>query len=347
MMKPTRQARTIKSTRSKAPFNKLQIDLVDMSSSTTPRGNNWLFTAIDAYTRKAYALPMPNKNENTVLDSLDLLLDELPRLPKSIQSDNGSEFINRKFKARLKSLKIKQILSTAGKPQTNGLIERFNGTLKRFIKSDLLSTGENDWDVSLPLYLKAYNSTPQTTTGKAPDKLVEEWKQSNMKRAPEIKQASKQDLATQQFKIGDQVRIKLVQNPNQKRAENWSKDLYQVAEVFKPRQPWSAFQYQVKDSQGGLLKTKYGNEDLQQINAVENKSKLAERFELSSISRPSVRDGKQGYIVRYKGYSKPEWNSLENLELDVPKMLRLFDKRHNVVWKKDSRDKWTFSWKKK
>ena len=84
MQKPTRQAKSIKSTRSKAPFNKLQIDLVDMSSSTTARGANWLLTAIDAYTRKAYALPMKNKNEKTVLDSLDLLLDELPKLPKSI-----------------------------------------------------------------------------------------------------------------------------------------------------------------------------------------------------------------------------------------------------------------------
>ena len=49
---------------------------------------------------------------------------------RAIRSDNGSEFTNNKFKFFLKENDIKQILSEAGKPHSNGMIERANATIK-------------------------------------------------------------------------------------------------------------------------------------------------------------------------------------------------------------------------
>jgi transposase InsO family protein len=56
---------------------------------------------------------------------------------KAIRSDNGSEFINKKFVAFLNEKGIKQILSEAGKPQSNGMIKRSNATIKELIQNQL------------------------------------------------------------------------------------------------------------------------------------------------------------------------------------------------------------------
>jgi len=85
-------------------------------------------------------------------------------VPSIVQSDNGSEFINQSFRDLLQSRGIKQITSQAGRPQTQGLVERFNGTLKGMIKKDYLYTGKAEWATELPAFLKAYNSTPQRAT---------------------------------------------------------------------------------------------------------------------------------------------------------------------------------------
>jgi transposase InsO family protein len=56
---------------------------------------------------------------------------------RAIRSDNGSEFTNNKFKIFLKENDIKQILSEAGKPQSNGMIEPANATIKELIQKSV------------------------------------------------------------------------------------------------------------------------------------------------------------------------------------------------------------------
>jgi transposase InsO family protein len=56
---------------------------------------------------------------------------------RAIRSDNGSEFINEKFVDFLQNNKIKQVLSEAGKPQSNKLIERANATIKELIQKSI------------------------------------------------------------------------------------------------------------------------------------------------------------------------------------------------------------------
>ncbi|KYO44554.1 hypothetical protein Y1Q_0016704 [Alligator mississippiensis] len=49
-------------------------------------------------------------------------------------------------------------------PQTNGLVERFNGTLKGMLKA-YVDSNPNDWDEKLPHLLFAYREVPQESTG--------------------------------------------------------------------------------------------------------------------------------------------------------------------------------------
>lgn len=347
MMKPTKRVRSIKRQVIKSPFKKLQIDLVDLSAQQTARGMKWLITAIDGFSKMAYAVAMPDKREQTVLNALKQILEQMHQLPSVLQSDNGSEFVNKAFKAFLQSKKIKHILSTAGKPQTNGLVERFNGTIKRMIKADRLDSGVNNWDNSLDAYLRVYNQTPQDTTKQSPENLESEYLENNQSAGVnavrmKIKKNAGERSSNQRFKVGDWVRVRLRQERNQKSGENWSKDLFTVRQVLKPRMPWSPWSYQVEG-----LPTRYFTEQLQKVDKVEHPVTLPDQFIISSIVRPSVQNGERGYVVRWAGYKDPEWTGYDGLIEDVPKLIEAFEKQHKVEWKQHPQtEKWTFKWKK-
>ena len=75
------------------------------------------------------------------------------------------------FKEVLKLLQIKKTRTTAYRPNSNGLIERFNATLGRMIKK-FVDHNKNNWDKHLDLLLSACRSTVYPATGYSPNMLM-------------------------------------------------------------------------------------------------------------------------------------------------------------------------------
>lgn len=71
-------------------------------------------------------------------------------------------------------LVISAIKTTPYHPQTDGLVERFNQTLKRMLQKFVADTGK-DWDRWLPFLLFAYREVPQASTGFTLFKLLYGW----------------------------------------------------------------------------------------------------------------------------------------------------------------------------
>lgn len=67
-----------------------------------------------------------------------------------------------------KMLGIRSIKTSAYHPQNDGIVERFNGTLKAGIRRFL----GGEWDKALPLLMFAYRETPHTATGFSPFELL-------------------------------------------------------------------------------------------------------------------------------------------------------------------------------
>jgi hypothetical protein len=82
------------------------------------RGFKYLFNAIDMSSRCVYSQALKNKTDTEVLKAFKQIYKQSQI--RAIQSDNGSEFINKKFVDFLNKNGIKQILSEAEKPQSNG-----------------------------------------------------------------------------------------------------------------------------------------------------------------------------------------------------------------------------------
>ena len=68
-------------------------------------------------------------------------------------------------------LHIHSIRTSPYHPQTDGLVERFNQTLKSMV-SKAVTTERKDWDKLIPYLLFAYCEVPQSSTGFSPFELV-------------------------------------------------------------------------------------------------------------------------------------------------------------------------------
>ena len=70
-----------------------------------------------------------------------------------------------------KLLGVKPIRTTPYHPQTDGLVERFNKTLKNVLRKIIQGEGR-EWEKYLPYVLFAYHEVPQESKGFSPFELI-------------------------------------------------------------------------------------------------------------------------------------------------------------------------------
>ena len=88
-------------------------------------------------------------------------------LPDSIVSDRGSVFTAKFWSSLCYHLKIKQKLSTAFHPQTDGQTERQNQTLEQYLRI-YVNYQQDNWAELLPLAEFAYNNSHHSSLGASP-----------------------------------------------------------------------------------------------------------------------------------------------------------------------------------
>ena len=99
-----------------------------------------------------------------------LFLNEVFRrhgLPKQIVSDRGSIFDSAFFCEVCRLLGVKQCMSTAYHPQSDGQTERSNRTLEEMLRH-FVSPNQDDWDLRLPCCEFAVNNAWNAATGSTP-----------------------------------------------------------------------------------------------------------------------------------------------------------------------------------
>ena len=62
-------------------------------------GVTFLLTVIDVFSKYAFAKPLLDKKGSTVLNAFQMILEESDRKPSNVQTDHGSEFVNRGFRS--------------------------------------------------------------------------------------------------------------------------------------------------------------------------------------------------------------------------------------------------------
>jgi Integrase core domain len=226
--------------------NLFQCDLCDMRMLAKHNSNvNYILTIIDVFCKKAWAYPLKNKSADSVIAAFKKVFAE--RKPRYVQSDKGTEFLNKKFQTYLKKLGIK--FYTTNNPDTKAsVVERFNRTLKTKMYKYFTYANTFKYVDVLPHLLTSYNNSVHSAINMAPNAVtkqnqldVYDYLYSGRGRYKHVKK----DSPT--VKVGDKVRITREKYVFEKGYEaNWSTELFVVTKVLDtvPKR------YKIKDLQG-------------------------------------------------------------------------------------------------
>lgn len=152
------------------PFKRIAVDLVGPITPMTRRKNRYILTAVDYATRYPEAIALPNIEAETVAEALVSIYSRLG-IPEEVLSDQGSQFMSGVMQEVNRLLSIRRLVTTPYHPMCNGLVERFNATLKKMLMRVCEECPE-EWDRYIDAVLFAYREVPNESTGFAPFELM-------------------------------------------------------------------------------------------------------------------------------------------------------------------------------
>ena len=153
----------------------------------------YLFVAIDRATRWVFVQIKANKTAASARAFLNALDKAIPIKITKLLTDNGKEFTDRLFasKERLatgkhefdllcQELGIEHRLTKPRYPQTNGMVERFNGRIADVLKTHRFDSAQ-DMEQTLERYVALYNHQfPQSALqSKTPMQAMKQWYQTH------------------------------------------------------------------------------------------------------------------------------------------------------------------------
>ena len=152
------------------PFARIGIDISGPYNATHEK-NKYILVVSDYFTKWVEAYPMKDMEAKTVAEVLVEGYISRMGVPMIIHSDQGRNFESKLFKQMCDLLGIKKTRTTAFRPCSNGLVERFNRTLNEMLCT---TARENPltWDKRVHLLTMAYRSTPHESTGFSPNYMV-------------------------------------------------------------------------------------------------------------------------------------------------------------------------------
>ncbi|XP_061360017.1 uncharacterized protein LOC133304063 [Gastrolobium bilobum] len=134
-------------------------------------GVKWLIVAIDYFTKwievEALATILASKIRRFFYGKIICRFG----VPNTIVTNNGTQFVDKKFNQVLQDLHIKHRYTSVEHPQTNGLVEAANRVLKLGLERRLEAT-KGDCPEQLDYVLWGNINTPHSTTGGTPFHMV-------------------------------------------------------------------------------------------------------------------------------------------------------------------------------
>lgn len=109
----------------------VQLDLIDFRNLSCLCGNNhnWLLHVNDHYSKFLWLYPLSHKTGKEVLESVTQLFWQVGFATK-LHTDNRKQFKNKKMTDFCQKHQIQQVHGAPRTPQTQGLVELNNTTLK-------------------------------------------------------------------------------------------------------------------------------------------------------------------------------------------------------------------------
>ncbi len=171
----------------------LHVDVKYLPQMGDETARRYLFVAIDRASRWVYLAIKPHKTAAAAKSFLNALHKACPIRISKVLTDNGKEFTDRLFGSRDRkatgehefdqlclALGIEHRLTRPRTPQTNGMVERFNGRIADVLRTHHFRSGE-ELETALMRYAWLYNhQLPQKALGHiAPIQALKNWQDSH------------------------------------------------------------------------------------------------------------------------------------------------------------------------
>ena len=146
----------------------VHMDIKYLPQMPDERDRRYLFVAIDRATRWVFMHIYTDQSDVSSVNFLERLHEAAPMKITKLLTDNGSQFTDRftskkrepsgkhKFDVRCEALNIEHRLCPPRHPQTNGMVERFNGRISEVVNQTRFASAA-ELEATLTNYMKAYN----------------------------------------------------------------------------------------------------------------------------------------------------------------------------------------------
>ena len=129
--------------------------------------NRYVVVFTDYCTRWVECFAVPNIEARTIADLLVKEIMSRHGAPRVLLSDRGSNFLSSLVKEVCFLMNTNKIFTTSYRPQTDGLVERYNATLAQCI-SMYVDANQRNWDEHLNAIQFAYRTAPSDVLGESP-----------------------------------------------------------------------------------------------------------------------------------------------------------------------------------
>lgn len=171
----------------------VHVDVKYLPQMADESERGYVFVAIDRATRWVFIAIKRHRTAAAARSFLNALSKAAPFKLKTLLTDNGTEFTDRLFASRARdpsgghefdklcaALGIEHRLTRPKHPQTNGMVERFNGRLAQVLRTHRFNSAD-DLHKTLHRYVWLYNEQlPQKALGHiAPIEALKRWRNSH------------------------------------------------------------------------------------------------------------------------------------------------------------------------
>ncbi|GMH25258.1 hypothetical protein Nepgr_027101 [Nepenthes gracilis] len=156
----------LKSLQAPWPFAQWGLDILGPFSIATGQ-RKFIIAGIDYFTKWVEAAPLAKITEHNALEFLRQSIVCRFGVPEVVVTDNGTQFLGKRFTKYCTSLGIKLVHTSVAYPQANGQVEVTNRTLLHGLKTKLEDAG-GSWADKLPSVLWSYRTTTEGTNARRP-----------------------------------------------------------------------------------------------------------------------------------------------------------------------------------
>ncbi|KAL3071718.1 hypothetical protein niasHS_016393 [Heterodera schachtii] len=281
----------------------VQADLADFQAlSRKNSGYRYLLLAVDVLSRRMFGSPVKSKRPADVKRAFEEVFGQMPKLPETLYTDRGLEFVAKPMKEFFAENGIKKYETSSKKKAA--VAERAIRTLKTRLYKYFSAKNTSAWVDVLPKFLSAINNSVCRATGLRPNEISDVNAREVWKRV--YGEGLVPAVERPKIKAGETVRIPEPKHIFEKGyIPNYSDHVYTVDEARSTNPQ----HYLLKDYYGTKLKRKFYLPELTKVQVDENTM-----YRIEKKYKERMKDGKKEILVKFIGFPEKYWVTHEDFE---------------------------------